>query len=101
MNLTPRTATTTEGRTMGSKWGDECEWCGVHENKAALRAIKMQDGGRELLCIEDFVKALDTGEVDPSDPRVDDGGSAILGVPNAPRQHGHGPAKPKHDGGPD
>jgi len=55
-------------------WKDqtECQECGVDREDAALRAIKLKSGDRDLLCIGCFAEALDDGRVDPSDPRVTD-----------------------------
>lgn len=66
---------TTDGNTRtetGMHWKeqDECQDCGVDRSDAALRAIKLKDGGRDLLCNGCFSQAVEEGRVEPSDPRV-------------------------------
>jgi hypothetical protein len=64
---------------------DACERCG--DSDVPLRAIKMREGRRRLLCIDCFFDAEQNGEVDPDDPRIDD----PPGRPNAPGQQGGQP----------
>lgn len=51
-------------------WKDinQCETCG--ESDAHLRAIRMKQGRRQMLCYGCFIQANEDGEVDPADPRV-------------------------------
>lgn len=50
---------------------DECWDCG--RSDVPLRAIKMVNLGRQMLCRDCFETALEVGEVHPSDPRVEGG----------------------------
>lgn len=54
-------------------WKDqtECQGCGTHREETALRAIKLKNSDRVLLCRECFEEKLNAGEVSPEDPRVD------------------------------
>lgn len=75
------------------RYPDECEGCGVEGpgpigsgvGGEPLRAIKMKAGGREMLCVECFVEAVEEGRVDESDPRVEPD-RLITGTPGAPGQ---------------
>ena len=50
---------------------DECQDCG--RSDVPLRAIKMVNLPRQMLCQDCFETALEVGEVDPTDPRIDGG----------------------------
>lgn len=58
----------------GKQWTsiDRCEAC--ESTDAALRAIKMRQGRRRMLCLGCFTHELDRGTVDPSDPRIENHG---------------------------
>jgi len=47
---------------------DECQDCGRED--VPLRAIQMVNGSRKMLCQDCFETAVDVGEVDPEDPRL-------------------------------
>lgn len=64
---------------------DECQGCGAED--APLRAILLQSGERDLLCVGCFMDAFDEGRIHPDDARVD-GNEAYIGRPNAPGQRG-------------
>jgi ribosomal protein S14 len=51
---------------------DECQDCG--RDDVPLRAIEMINRPKQMLCRNCFETALEIGEVDPSDPRVENWG---------------------------
>lgn len=55
----------------------KCEGCGApgaRKDGVALRAIKMRQGRRRMLCLACFTNELERGSVSPSDPRVEEHG---------------------------
>lgn len=48
---------------------DRCEECG--DSESPTRSIKMLEGGRRMLCLDCYIDAVDSGEVDPTDARVE------------------------------
>lgn len=78
-----------ESRKETLHWKDQekCQGCGAQKSKIGqeggepLRAIKLRDGGRDLLCSECFVEALNDGRVSEDDPRVASDGRPNLGTP--------------------
>lgn len=64
-----------DSETEHWKDADDCQSCG--DSETHLRAIKMENGSRELLCFDCFIEARDDGRVHPLDPRIDQAVSEV------------------------